>query len=245
MTYLEERGVGFDVGVTRVPIVPAAAIFDLRLGDPRVRPDAAMARRACQAAGAGPVAQGSAGAGCGATVGKFHGLEQAMKGGLGSSSLPGPEGVVVGGLVVVNAFGDVRDPATGRIIAGARVSPESSRFADAEALLLAGQVRPPQPFRNTTLALVATNARLDRQACLRLAELASQGLARVIRPFGTMFDGDLVMALSAGEVQADLHVLGLLAQRVLMAAVVEAVAQADGLGLLPAVRDLRPGPCPA
>jgi len=239
MECLEARGIGFDVGVTRVPIVPTAALFDLKIGDAFTRPDAAMARQACEAAGREEMAEGSAGAGCGATVGKLFGLEQATKGGLGTASLRTDQGVIVAGLAVVNAFGDVVEPASGRILAGARTSPRSHDFADTEAQIKTGRVRSPWSSQNTTLALVATNARLDRRGCTWLASLAELGLSRTIRPYGTLFDGDLVVALSVGQLEADIHTLGLLAAEALSQAVVRAVTLADGLGLVPDYRSLR------
>ena len=239
MSYLEEQGVGFDVGVTRVPIVPTAALFDLKLGDHTVRPDPAMARQACLAATEGQIAQGSVGAGCGATVGKLHGLEQATKGGLGTASLKGKDGLIVAGLVALNAFGDIRHRKTGEIIAGARKAPDSKEFVDTEAHLLETCNEVPHAFRNTTLALVATNAKLNRSGCIRMARAAAQGIARVIRPYGTLFDGDLVIGLSKGELEADPHTLGLMGGWALAAAVNNAVMEADGMGLIPAYRDLR------
>ena len=241
MGYLEEQGVGFDVGVTRVPIVPTAALFDLRLGQAKVRPTPEMARAACEAASSKTMAQGSVGAGCGASVGKLMGIEQATKGGVGSAAWEAAGGLVVGALVVVNAFGDVRDPETGRIIAGARAGPDSSGFVDTEARLLAGQPHRPWEGTNTTLALVATNARLDRESCCHLAAMAETGLARMITPYATLYDGDLVVALSVGRHEADLHQLAQMASQALSQAVVRAIQEADGLGLLPAWRDLNTG----
>lgn len=238
MSFLEEKGVGFDVNVARIPIVPSAALFDLKLGDPKVRPTPEMARLACGNAHDGEIAQGSVGAGCGATVGKLHGLEQATKGGLGTSALKGSEGLIVAGLVALNSFGDIRDQETGEIIAGARTAPDSKEFVDTEAYLLKTCNDVPHAFRNTTLALVATNAKLNRSGCMRMATAAAQGLAGVIRPYGTLFDGDLVMALSLGELEADPHTLGLMGGRVLARAVNNAVKEADGLGMIPAYKDL-------
>lgn len=242
LSWLEERDIGFDVGVAKVPIVPCAALFDLRLGRADIRPDAAMARAACDAASTEPSTQGSIGAGCGATVGKLYGLDQAMKGGLGTSSLSGPDGLIVGGLVAVNCFGDVRHPDNGRIIAGARTAPDSHNFADAEASIIAGQGNH-MAFRNTTLALVATNARLTRSACISVAGLAEMGLGRAIRPYATRFDGDLVFCVSPitdddSPPTADIHTIGLMAAKVLQQATLNAVNNADGFGLVPAVRDL-------
>ena len=236
---LEERGIGFDVGVTKVPSVPTAALFDLRLGDHTVRPGPEMGRQACLAASDGEIAQGSVGAGCGATVGKLKGIEQATKGGLGTASIKGRGGLIVAGLVALNSFGDIRHHETGEIIAGARTAPDSMEFVDTEAHLLETSGEVPHAFRNTTLALVATNAKLNRSGCIRMAQAAAQGLARVIRPYGTIFDGDLVFALSHGELEADIHTLGLMGGLALAKAVNNAVMEADGLGLIPAYQDLK------
>jgi L-aminopeptidase/D-esterase-like protein len=241
MRYLEEQGIGFEVGPHRVPIVPAAILFDLNLGDPRIRPDAAAGHAAARDANGGPVAEGNVGAGAGATVGKLFGFERAMKGGLGSASWRIPESrVVVGALVVVNALGDVVDPEDGRLLAGARTA-AGSALEDTRRALLDGRVgyRAPKGA-NTTLAVVATNARLARPQATKVAQMAHDGLARAIRPAHTPWDGDTVFALSTGEEdlpEATL-VLGSLAAEVLAAAVVRAVRAAAGLPGLPAARDL-------
>jgi L-aminopeptidase/D-esterase-like protein len=240
MECLEERGRGFDVTITRVPIVPTAVIYDLSLGNCRVRPDKAMGYAACQAARPEFQGIGSLGAGTGATVGKLLGIGHAMKGGLGSTCLEGPNGLLVGALAVVNAFGDVVDPATGEIVAGARTTPDSHEFVDAAALIRKGIVR--QHFgepSNTTIGVVATNARLTREQAQKIAQMGQNGLARTIRPVHTLFDGDIVFVLAHPEVSADLHVIGLLAQTALESAILTAVRQADGLGLIPSYQDLQ------
>lgn len=251
MTWLEQRGIGFDIGVTRVPIAPTAALFDLKIGRHDRRPDPAMARRACQAASTDPSPQGSIGAGCGATVGKLAGLDQAMKSGLGSWSVRGENGLIVGGLIVVNAFGDVWDPETNNIMAGARTGPGEADFIDAEAWLARGR-KPPTPFKdrpgevpqNTTLALVAVNAALQRRDCIAAAKTASQVLGRVIRPYATRADGDLVIVLSlpdpADPVTVDPVTIGLMGGQALTRAALNAIDRADGLGLIPARKDLFP-----
>jgi L-aminopeptidase/D-esterase-like protein len=241
MRYLEERGVGFDVQVTRVPIVPAAILFDLRLGDHRARPDASAAYEACLRATAGPLAEGSVGAGTGATVGKLFGIAQATKSGLGTSARTLPGGLVVAALAVVNAFGDVRDPATGRILAGAREAADSHRFADSAAAMRRGMT--PRGYRgeNTTLAVVATNALLTKLQVTKLAQVAQHGLVRAITPVHTTLDGDLVVGLATGEVPAEPNVVGLAAADALAEAIVRAVTTATSLGGLPAWRDLGGG----
>jgi L-aminopeptidase/D-esterase-like protein len=186
MRYLEERGIGFDVGVARVPIVPAAAIFDLALGSANVRPDADAGYRACQSATTEPVLQGNVGAGTGATVGKMMGPLFAMKGGLGSASTQLDDGTLVGALVVVNASGNVIDPQTQQVIVGAQIP-------------TAGDFLPSNPIGNTTIAVVATNASLSKEGINKVAQMAHNGLAQVLQPAHTMFDGDTVFALALGS----------------------------------------------
>jgi len=238
MEFLEERGRGFDVTVTRVPIVPTAVIYDLSVGDHRVRPDKAMGYAACQAARPEFQGNGSFGAGTGASVGKLLGIQQATKGGWGSTFLEGPQGLLVAALAVVNAFGDVVDPETGEIVAGARTAPDSREFADAAALIRRGLVRQTFGEPNTTIGVVVTNARLTREQAQKIAQMGQNGLARTISPVHTLFDGDIVFVLSRPEVTADLHTVGLLAQAALETAILNAVRQADGLGVLPSYRDL-------
>lgn len=184
MQMLEEAGIGFDAGPVRVPIVPAAVLFDLNIGDPTVRPDAASGRRAVAAATHGPIAQGSVGAGTGATVNKMYGPDRIRKGGLGSASTELPDGTIVGAIVAVNALGNVED---GKIDSG-----------------LATNAMAPEPaFGNTTIAVVATTARLDKAQATKMAQMAHDGLARVINPVHTPFDGDVVFALSIPVVDSD------------------------------------------
>jgi L-aminopeptidase/D-esterase-like protein len=161
-----------------------------------------------------------------------------MKGGLGSVCLSGPGGLLVGALVVVNAFGDVRDYATGQIIAGARVAPNSREFADSAATIRQGIVRQRFAEPNTTLGIVATNARLTREQAQKVAQMGHNGLARSITPLHTLFDGDMVFVLSHPELDADLHVVGLLGEEALRLAVDRAIKQAHGLGVLPAYSDI-------
>lgn len=242
MQYLEERSIGFDVQVTWVPIVPTAVLFDLRLGDHRARPDARMAYAACQQATDGPIQEGSVGAGTGATVGKLFAITQAMKSGLGGAIVEPPGGVLVAALAVVNAFGDVRDPLTGRILAGAREAPNSLRLVDTAAAMRRGVTRRGYNAENTTLAVVATNARLTKVQATKMAQMAHQGLVRTIVPVHTTLDGDLVIGLATGTVEADLNALGLLAADAVAEAILNAVKKATALGGLPAWADLQPRP---
>jgi L-aminopeptidase/D-esterase-like protein len=236
LAHLEEKGVGFQVVGRTVPIVPAAAIFDLNVGDGSIRPDAAMGRLACESASEGPMPQGSVGAGTGASVGKLFGIEQAMKGGLGSASCFSDD-LVVGALVVVNAYGDVVDM-LGNVLAGCRTSATSPEPVDSARLLKEGKARSTRiSVENTTLAVVATNARLGKIAGSRVAAQATLGMAAVIRPFHSHIDGDLTIVLSVGDKDADPNRIGLLAAEALQRSVMKAVQTADGLGVLPAWKD--------
>lgn len=237
MRYLEEQAIGFDTGVARVPIVPAAAIFDLALGSATTRPDAAAGYRACQQANDEAVQQGNVGAGTGATVGKLFGPAFAMKGGLGSASTQMSDGSVVGAIVAVNALGDILDADTQRALAGAR----------GEGGFLA-----PNPFGNTTIAVVATTASLTKEGANKVAQMAHNGLAQVIRPAHTMFDGDTIFALALGP-RAEQHVvnptlaamqvssIGATAAAVLARAIRKAILAARDLHGIPAANQLSSG----
>lgn len=243
MRYLEEQGVGYDMRVVRVPIVPAAVIYDLGVGDPKVRPDADCGYRAAQGASAGPVAEGSVGAGAGATVGKLLGAGRAMKGGVGSASITLPDGLTVAAIVVVNAVGDVIDPATGAVVAGVR-SEDGRTLADARRLLRSGATRPAaRSGENTTIGVVATNATLTKAQASKVAQMAHDGMARAISPAHTMGDGDTIFSLATGERRepAEVTTIGALAAEVMAEAIVRAVRSATGLPGLPAVRDLGVG----
>jgi L-aminopeptidase/D-esterase-like protein len=247
MRWLEEHGVGFNVGVAVVPIVPAAALLDLSLGDPKARPDAKAGYQACQSATDGPVAEGSVGAGTGATVGKFLGPNYVTKGGLGTASVKVGKGVVVGAIVAVNAVGDVVDPNTGAVIAGTR-KPVVGGFVNSAKLIQGDLGRTILGLANTALAVVATSAYLSKEAANKVAQMAHDGLGRSIRPAHTMWDGDTVFALATGKRPkgrrsgegsgADPTVVGAAAADVLAQAVVRAVQQAESLGGVPAAHDL-------
>ncbi len=237
LSYLEQAGVGIPVTGKAIPIVPSAAIFDLNFGLWRTRPDGPMGWAACEAATDGPIEQGSVGVGMGATVGKLFGAARGMKGGVGSASVI-EDDLVVGALVVVNAFGDVRD-AGGRIIAGARAAPDSLELIDADALLRAGKARSINvSAENTTLAVVAVNAALDKTNAMRVASQASLGMGRVISPCHSLVDGDLTVVAAVGAKDADPVRVGLLAVEAVRQAGLNAVTRADGFGILPAVRDM-------
>lgn len=233
---LEEAGIGFPVVGRTIPIVPAAAIFDLNIGNGSVRPGAAMGRAALAAATDGPILQGSVGAGTGATVGKLFGIEQAMKGGLGSASVAAGD-LVVGALVVVNAYGDIWGP-KGEILAGARTSLSSLDLADAHRLLSHGlAVSRRVAVENTTLSVIAVNAACDKVTATRIATQATPGLAAVIKPFQSHIDGDLTLVLSVGSLKADPNQIALLAIEALQQSVFRAIQHADGFGVLPAWKD--------
>lgn len=229
--YLEKRKIGFSVGNDMVvPIVPAAILFDLRMGDASVRPTREMGEAAAAAATSDAVVEGSVGAGTGATIGKLYGMARAMKGGVGSFTVKAGA-ATVSALVVVNALGDVRDPATGQIVAGMRKSAESHEFADSQAEMVKGAVG---GFKsNTTLAIVATDAKLSKTGATKLAQLSGLGIARSIYPVNTMSDGDVVFALSLGEVKASIDSLGAAGAEALAQAVLRAVRSAASLGGVP------------
>jgi len=243
MRWLEERGLGVQIGPYTVPIVPAAILFDLCTGDHAIRPDAAAGYAACVAASAEAPAEGNAGAGAGALVGKLLGLERAMKGGLGSASITAG-GVTVGALVAVNAVGDVIDPASGRVVAGARSADCRTRIGAMPAILRGEPLAAMQPAAATTLAIVASDAVLTKAQANKLAQMAHDGLARTINPVHTASDGDTVFALATGtgKADADMTVLGALAAEVTARAVLRAVRAAVGIAVpglpgIPAARD--------
>ena len=244
MRYLEEKGIGFDTRIVKVPIVPAAILFDLGIGRSDIRPDAAMGYQACLNASSNPPAQGNAGAGLGATVGKILGMGQAMKSGIGTASLTIGAGVVVGALVAVNAFGDVIDPSNGEILAGARsrdVGPlhigAKGYFADTLQVMQTLIGRTALAFgsrENTVIGVVATNARLNKEETNKVAQMAHDGLARTIRPAHTMLDGDTIFALATGEHAADVNIVGAFAAEVFAQAILNGVRAAQPIAGLPA-----------
>jgi L-aminopeptidase/D-esterase-like protein len=249
--YLEERGIGFDVQVAKVPIVPAAVLFDLGLGSADVRPDAAMGYAACMQASDGPPREGNAGAGMGASVGKILGPAGAVKSGIGTSCIAIGRGVRVGAIVAVNALGDVIDPASGAILAGTRAIRVGGialggegPFADTQAMMLkqAGKFALKMASRgNTVIGVVATNARLTKDEANFVAQMAQDGVARTIRPAHTMLDGDTLFALSTGRASVDINTLGAYAADAVQAAILQAVRQAASAGGLPSMREINTG----
>jgi len=230
--FLEDRGVGLDVGVAIIPLISSAVLFDLAIGSSAARPGPAMGYEAASSATSGDFAQGTVGAGTGATVGNILGSERAMKGGLGSASVRLGGGLVVAALAVVNAFGGVRDPERGGILAGPRM--DDGTLGDTVALLEGAQ---PRWGENTTLGVVATNARLTKPQATKVAQMAHDGLARTIEPVHTSVDGDVVFAASAGELDSAPDVVGSWGARVFAEAIVRAVLAAEGGAGLPAARD--------
>jgi L-aminopeptidase/D-esterase-like protein len=242
--YLDEHKIGWDVGATGVvPIVPAAILFDLGFGgDPKIRPGADCGYRAASTAG-NVVEEGNVGAGAGATVGKVGGGRSAMKSGIGTASITLPNGLVVGAIVAVNGVGDIIDPETNRVVAGMR-SADGKSLVDVRKLIRQGaafdRAAAPRAGGNTTIAVVATNAKMSKAEISRVAIMADDGLARVIAPSHTVGDGDTVFTLATGRwtAAANPTIVGALAADVLSEAVLRAVSKAEGLGGLPAARDL-------
>jgi L-aminopeptidase/D-esterase-like protein len=239
MRYLEERGIGFDVEVARIPIVTGAVLMDLALGDPRVRPDAEMGYRACRNARPENAEQGNVGAGTGCNIGRMAGTVRGhCKGGLGTASFRLGE-LVVGALVAVNCNGDVIDPDSGEILAGT-LRPDGKGFAGAMKMMASENGGYRRVFHaNTTIGVVATNARLNKAMAVRVAMMAQDGYARTIQPIHTLGDGDVVFCLATGEVQEDVSRIGALAAAVMARAVVKGVKAAESLHGLPAWKDLK------
>lgn len=232
--FLEENEVGLDIGVARIPLVSAAVLFDLVVGDPAVRPGPEMGYEAAAAAKSGDFAQGSVGAGTGATVGKVLGPDGVMKGGVGSASVQLEGGLVVGALAAVNAFGDVRDPETGRTIAGPRL--EDGTLGDTVELLPEAVERMGWG-ENTTLGIVATNAALAKSGANKVAQMAHDGFARAIEPVHTTVDGDVAFAASVGEVEAATDVVGAWGARMMQEAILRAVRSAEGVPGIPSISE--------
>lgn len=240
MKYLEERKIGVEMRSVRIPIAPAAILYDLSLGDARIRPDAEAGYRACEAASTQAPAEGNVGAGAGATVGKLFGMARAMKGGIGTSAIKLPGGAHVGAIVAVNAIGDVFDPATGRIVAGARTA-DGKRMLGAMAAVLNGEKLPPLLGGTaTTIGVVATDAVLDKAGANKVAQMAHDGLARTINPVHTAADGDTIFALATGRSgrEGNVTLIGALAAEAVAQAVLRAVRAARAAAGIPSAADL-------
>jgi L-aminopeptidase/D-esterase-like protein len=239
--YLEENGIGMEFGGARIPIVPAAILFDLGVTTHKVRPGPEEGYMACRIASAGPVAEGSLGAGTGATVGKLLGLERAVKGGIGTASLDLGDDVVVGALVAVNAVGGVYNPETGDVVAGPRDESGKGMLDSLELITTPGFTRPSRKLlSNTTIGVVATNARLDKMQASKLASVAHDGLALAVRPAHLMSDGDTMFALATGERRQPVDLDRVLAASVICVsrAIVRAVLSAEAVGGISAIKEL-------
>jgi L-aminopeptidase/D-esterase-like protein len=244
MRYLEERNIGFDARVARVPIVPAAILFDLGVGDSKIRPDAEAGYKAAKDATSNAPAEGNVGAGAGATVGKLFGMNRAMKGGLGTASIKlsdGKTSLTVGAIVAVNAVGDVIDPNTGKVIAGARTKDGKALLGSRNAILRGEPLPPSLGGVATTIGVVATNVKLDKAQATKVAQMAHDGLARAINPVHTASDGDTIFALATGKSSraANLTLIGALAAEAMAQAVVRAVKAAKGIEGLPGAAELK------
>lgn len=247
MRFLEDNNIGYQTGVAKIPIVPAAILYDLNIGDPKVRPTPEMGYLACTNASGSSPDQGSIGAGTGATVGKLMGMNRATKSGIGCASIDLGGGVKVGAIVAVNAIGEVIDPGNGNIIAGVRANKatvfEQGKPVFSEALQIMKSIVGKTLLglaekANTVIGVVATNAKFDKAACTKLAQMAQNGLVRTIRPANTMHDGDTIFALSTGKKKANINIVGAFAAQAVQRAILNAVLEATSLGGIPAISEL-------
>jgi len=237
MKYLEEKGIGLDVVLTKVPIVPGAVLFDLAVGDYRVRPDAKMGYEACLKASEEEVRQGNIGAGTGATVGKIFGGLRCMKSGLGTASFKSQE-LIIGAIVAVNCLGDVIDPENGEIIAGV-LTEDKKGFANTMSFLRNFPQKTKDNFsKNTTIGVIATNVKLTKAGATKVAMMAQDGYARTISPAHTMFDGDTIFCMATGEVETGANVVGAIAAEVMARAIVKAIKNTESLFKLKSYKDL-------
>jgi len=237
--YLEEKNIGFPTRTARVPIVPAAILFDLGIGDPKIRPNADSGYRACESARSGPIEEGSVGAGAGATIGKI-GPGRPMKGGIGTSSIKLPNGIVVGAIVAVNAVGNIIDPKTGRIVAGARTA-DGKGFVDIIDWYRAGNASGQGPGENTTIGVVATNAVFTKTQMTKIAEMAHDGMARTINPTHTPNDGDVLFAMATGAsgIRGNVGAVGALAAEAVSEAILRAVMRAKSISGYASYEEIR------
>jgi L-aminopeptidase/D-esterase-like protein len=245
--YLEERNFGFDTGVSRVPVVASAVLFDLAIGDPKIRPDAKMGYQACINAEEVMHGEGNIGAGTGATVGKILGVKSATKTGLGAATIQISDDITISAIIALNAFGDIIDPNSGKIIAGARFQGKQGEnklvqgFADTLSVMRSQNLPGVQSFRhnaNTVIGLVATNAILTKMSASKVAQMAHNGIARTVRPAHTMFDGDTIFTMATNEHPADINIIGAFAAEVVSRAILRAVECANTLGGIPSAAEL-------
>ncbi|MTI55026.1 P1 family peptidase [Geosporobacter ferrireducens] len=238
MQFLEEKKIGFDVGVTRVPIVTGAVLFDLMIGDYGIRPDKAMGYKACQNAYDQAYSEGTIGAGTGATIGKYLGMEYAMKGGIGIYCMQ-VGSLQIGAVVAVNCMGDVIDPKTGKIIAGI-LNEDKSGLGNTEEMMIHNYREQKNLFHgNTTIGAVITNAKLTKAQANKIASIAHNGYARTIRPAHTMVDGDTVFVMATGREEADVNVVGILAVKAVEEAIIRGIQKADDLHNIPAISNMK------
>ncbi|MCM3709197.1 P1 family peptidase [Sporosarcina luteola] len=235
MQFLEEKDIGLDVGVAKVPIVPGAVLFDLPFGDPKIRPDKKMGYEAAQQAKSGYFPFGNVGAGCGATVGKIAGFENCMKGGLGSASIKLKNGLIVGAIVAVNAVGDIRDPSNREILAGP-IDPETGELIDSLVYMQENAEANLLPGSNTTIGLVAANTTLTKAEAKKIAQITQNALARTIYPAHTMLDGDTIFAIGTGGDSYSVDLIGNVAAQVMEEAILQAVKSADAIDGVPSYK---------
>ncbi len=238
LQYLEEKSIGLQTKAGMViPSVPSAVIYDLGIGNGKIRPDKKMGYQACLNAGTGIIEEGCIGVGTGATIGKINGVDNSTKGGVASSSFIFPNGVIVGVLVVVNAFGDIYSLERNEIIAGARNKKEKG-FLNTTEYIKKGYVKPYEPYSSTTLCVVATNAGLNKHELIRISKIAHTGISRVISPVNTISDGDIVFAVSAGEMDGDANSIGVAASDLISRTIEDAVLKARGMLGIPSGSEL-------
>lgn len=233
--YLEENGIGFDVGVAKVPIVTGAVLFDLGVGDPKCRPNIDMGYEACKVASSTNLEQGNFGAGCGATVGKIKGSNFCTKGGIGSYSIKLDNGLVVAALIAVNAFGDVYEE--GKVIAGV-LNDSKDEFLNTYDLMKQGVNKGGFNIDNTTIGVVATNAKLDKAQCKKVSQMAHNGYAKTIFPIHTPHDGDTIFTLATGEIETDVTLLGSLATEVVEKSIINAIKNAKSINDIPSHNEI-------
>jgi L-aminopeptidase/D-esterase-like protein len=234
MKYLEEQKVGIDTAGGKIPIVAAAVLYDLFIGNPKVRPGASEGYQACKAAISGDVTEGCVGAGTGTMVGQLMGTERAIKSGLGTARERLADGLVIAAIIAVNALGDIIDQETGSVMAGVR-NTDGNGYSNAMSLIRNGKQYKIQPGTNTTIGVVATNARLNKEGINKVAQMAHDGMARAINPAHTMYDGDTIFALSYGDKDADVTNVGVIAAEVVQKAIIRAVTLATPLASIPSM----------
>lgn len=237
MQYLEEKNIGHDTGVAKVPIVPAAILFDLANGNPKIRPDKKMGYEAAKIASSKPFPTGNIGAGCGATVGKFLGFEHCMKGGLGTASIRLNEEIVIGAVVAVNPLGEIRDPSNGKIVAGA-YSREKNQVVDFMDFLQQNKEMMIKAGTNTTIGVIAVNAALTKAEATKISQMAQDGYARTIYPAHTMHDGDTIFTLATGNKKVSIDLLGPMAAKVMENAILNAIYSTESIAGIPAHREI-------